>query len=354
MIYLLERKYRDVVYINFEDIVFRKMKPEEFFEVIKIFVEVKGFSPRTLLLDEVQVVEDWQRLLRSLLERGYKIFITGSSSKLLGRELATELRGRTISYFLFPFSFREFLIAKNFEIKDHYTMEETGKILGLLKTYLTESGYPEVIFSEEKQRLIRSYFDEIFLHDFVERHKIRSIDFGKFLFEYFFQNFSKEVSINKIKNYLRTNIGFSDTTIYEYVEKLQDTLAVFFIDRFSKSFYQRRSWPKKVYIVDGGISSILKFSEDIGKLMENCVFIELMRRKNKRPFEEVFYLKINDSEIDFIVKEGNYISEIIEVTYDRVEQKKIRNIARAMEILNCASSKIITWDYEDQIVFNNK
>ncbi|MDW8087967.1 MAG: ATP-binding protein, partial [Candidatus Calescibacterium sp.] len=267
MIYLLERKYRDVVYINFEDIVFRKMKPEEFFEVIKIFVEVKGFSPRTLLLDEVQVVEDWQRLLRSLLERGYKIFITGSSSKLLGRELATELRGRTISYFLFPFSFREFLIAKNFEIKDHYTMEETGKILGLLKTYLTESGYPEVIFSEEKQRLIRSYFDEIFLHDFVERHKIRSIDFGKFLFEYFFQNFSKEVSINKIKNYLRTNIGFSDTTIYEYVEKLQDTLAVFFIDRFSKSFYQRRSWPKKVYIVDGGISSILKFSEDIGKLM---------------------------------------------------------------------------------------
>ncbi|MEM5791038.1 MAG: ATP-binding protein, partial [Candidatus Aenigmatarchaeota archaeon] len=326
--------------------------------VLKVFVEVKGFSPKFLLLDEIQLVKNWESLLRSLLDRGYRMFITGSSSKLLSKEIATQLRGRTLSYLLLPFSFREFLTAKEFEIKEYYTFEETGKILNLLEKYLKEGSYPEIVFSEEKEKLFKSYFNEIFFSDFVERHRIKSIDMGRFLFEFIFQNFAKEISINKIKQHLKDKISFTDRTLYEYADKLQDTLAVFFVDRISKSVYTRRSWPKKVYIVDTGISFLLRFSEDFGKLMENVVFLELLRKTNLNPLLEIYYLKINDLEVDFVLKEGLRINQLIQVTYssskDEIEKREIKSLIKASKELKCKNLLVITWDYEDEMKLENK
>ncbi|MEM7823697.1 MAG: ATP-binding protein, partial [Candidatus Aenigmatarchaeota archaeon] len=315
MLYLLNNFYQDSLYINFEDLAFRNVKAEDFFEVLKIFVEVRGFSPKTLLLDEIQLVKDWESLVRTLIDRDYRIFITGSSSKLLPKEIATQLRGRTVVYLLLPFSFREFLIANKFEIKEYYTFEERGKLLGFLDRYLKEGGYPEVVFSDEKEKLLKRYFDEIFLSDFVERHKIKSFELGRFLFEFVFQNFGKEISINKIGRIIKERVSFTNRTLYDYIDKLQDTLNVFFIDKFSKSVYIRRSWPKKVYIVDTGISVLVRFSQDIGKLMENCVFLELLRKTNIYPLIEIFYFKdYQQNEVDFVIKEGLEIKQLIQVT----------------------------------------
>jgi predicted AAA+ superfamily ATPase len=110
---------------------------------------------------------------------------------------------------------------------------------------------------------LSEYFNEIFYKDFVERHKIKSIEFGRFLFEFSFQNFSKEISLRKIKSFFGRNI--SEKTLYDYVEKLQDTLAVFLVDKYSKSIYIRKSWPRRIYVCDLGISKVLGFSEDIKK-----------------------------------------------------------------------------------------
>jgi len=133
LLHLLNNKYPNALYLNFEMFFLRNIQPEDFFEILKIFNEIYGYSPKVLLLDEIQEVKDWQSLLRSLLDYGFTIFVTGSSSKLLSKEIATSLRGRSISYLLLTFSFREFLKSKNLnsDLK-HLTIEEKGKILNLL------------------------------------------------------------------------------------------------------------------------------------------------------------------------------------------------------------------------------
>ncbi len=343
------------MYVNFEDLAFRNLSVEEFFNVIKIFSELK-YPPKNLMLDEVQVLKDWEVLVRSLHDRGYKIYVTGSSSKLLPREIATQLRGRSLTFILLPFSFREFLKAKKIEIDTH-TFEGRGRILSLLKEYLIYGSYPEVVMSENKERLLKEYFDEIFYKDFVERHKIRSIEFGRFLFEFSFQNFSKEMSIRKIKKFFGKNI--SERTLYSYVEKLQDTLVVFFLKRFSRSVYLRETWPRKLYVCDNGVSTILGFSKELGARMENCVFLDILRKRNDTPLLEVYYWRDHQQrEVDFVLKEGLKVNQLIQVTYasgkDEVERREIKALMKASKELKCKNLLVVTWDYEDMEKVQNR
>ncbi|RLE42337.1 hypothetical protein DRJ19_04345 [Candidatus Woesearchaeota archaeon] len=348
----LYNNLRDPMYINFEDIAFRDVTPEDFFKIIEIFTEIM-YPPRTLLLDEVQVVENWDIMVRSLHDRRYNVFVTGSSSKLMPREISTRLRGRSLTYFLFPFSFREFLRARYGEVKYH-SFEERGKILQYLQEYIKYGGFPEVVLSENKDRILREYFNEIFYRDFVERHKIKSLNFGRFLFEFAFQNFSSEISIRKIKRFFGRNI--SDTTLYNYVDALEDTLVVFFLDRLSKKVYMRKSWPRKIYVCDVGISSILSFTENIGKKMENILFIELMRRKNVHPLREIYYwreISEGEKEVDFVIKERDAILQLIQVTYatdmDEIDRREISALIKASDLLRCKNLVVITWALEDEL-----
>ena len=348
----LYNNLRDPMYINFEDIAFRDVTPEDFFKIIEIFTEIM-YPPRTMLLDEVQVVENWDIMVRSLHDRRYNVFVTGSSSKLMPREISTRLRGRSLTYFLFPFSFREFLRARYGEVKYH-SFEERGKILQYLQEYIKYGGFPEVVLSENKDRILREYFNEIFYRDFVERHKIKSLNFGRFLFEFAFQNFSSEISIRKIKRFFGRNI--SDTTLYNYVDALEDTLVVFFLDRLSKKVYMRKSWPRKIYVCDVGISSILSFTENIGKKMENILFIELMRRKNVHPLREIYYwreISEGEKEVDFVIKERDAILQLIQVTYatdmDEIDRREISALIKASDLLRCKNLVVITWALEDEL-----
>jgi len=353
--YYLLGKVAAGCYINFEDIAFRNIKLEEVFDVLKIFSEIR-YKPKTLLLDEIQVLEGWQTLARSLYDRGYKVFITGSSSKLLPREISTQLRGRTLSYVLLPFSFREIIKAKKLKFDPHI-FEDRGVVLRALRDYLTYGGFPEVVLSKDRDRITRQYFEEIFYRDFVERHKLKSLEFGRFLFEFAFQNYSKEISFRKIKNFFNARI--SDTTLYSYVEKLQDTMAVFFLEKFSPSVYLRRSWPRKIYVCDTGISRMLDLSEDIGRKMENVVFLNLLRRTNQDPLLRVYYWKsVRGEEVDFVIKRGAAIDELIQVTYtsgrDEIEKREIKSLIKASNELKCKDLSLITWDYEDELEIDGK
>ena len=353
--YHILEKINKGCYINFEDIAFRNLKPEEFFDIIKIFSEIK-YKPETLLLDEIQVMNEWQTLVRSLYDRGYKIFITGSSSKLLPKEISTQLRGRTLNYLLLPFRFREFIKAKKIKINTHI-FEERGYLLKTLREYILYGGFPEIVLNKDKDRILKQYSEEIFYKDFIERHKIKSLEFGRFLFEFSFQNFSKEISFRKIKNYFSSKI--SDTTLYEYTEKLQDTMAIFFLEKFSTNIYLRKSWPRKIYVCDTGIPRILGFSEDIGRKIENIVFLEMLYNSNQNPLLTIYYWKdYQQREVDFVVKEGVNIKELIQVTYassrDEIEKREIKSLLKASDELKCKNLKIITWDYEDKLVVDDK
>jgi uncharacterized protein len=348
----------DELYVDLQDTAFRGISSKEFFKVIEIYARVFGKGVNKILIDEVQEMKGWEFLLISLMNRGYEVFATGSSSKILRKEFSSLLRGKNTIYLLLPFSFREFLKAKGFQ-EDLRTFEGRGKVQKFLKDFLLVGGYPEVVLNEDKKDFLwKSYFDEIFYRDFVERHKIKNMEFGRLLLEFTFQNFSKEISMNRIKKFLKGKAPFTDKTLYEYAEKIEDTLNIFFVDRFSQKVHERLSWPKKIYVADLGITNILAFSEDIGKRMENAVFLEILRRVNYNPLTKIYYFKDRENEVDFVVKEGLEIEQLIQVSYvsnkDEIEKREIRALLKASDLLNCKNLLIITWDYEDEIKANDK
>jgi predicted AAA+ superfamily ATPase len=348
----------DELYVDLQDTAFRGISSKEFFKVIEIYTRIFGKKVHKVFVDEVQEMKDWEFLLLSLMNRGYEVFATGSSSKILRKEFSSLLRGKNIIYILLPFSFREFLRAKKFE-EDLRTFEGRGKLQKLLKEFLLIGGYPEVVLNEEKKDFLwKTYFDEIFYRDFVERHETKNIEFGRLLLEFTFQNFSREMSMNRIKNFLKNKAAFTDRTLYEYAGKLEDTLNIFFVERFSRKVRERLSWPKKIYVADLGITNILAFSQDIGKRMENSVFLELLRKTNYNPLMQIYYFKDRNSEVDFVLKEGLKIKQLIQVTYvsskDEIEKREIKSLIKASELLKCKNLLMITWDYEDDIKINSK
>ena len=121
----------------------------------------------------------------------------------------------------------------------------------------------------------------------------------------------------------------------------------------------RKSWPKKVYVCDVGLSNIISFSEDIGKRMENAVFLELLRKTNENPLIEVYYWKdYQQHEVDFLVKEGLQVKQLIQVSYvsafDEIEKRELRSLVKASNLFDCNNLLCITWDYEDEQEFKGK
>jgi len=357
-----KKLFENPFYIDFEDIIFKNLEPTEVFDLISLYSEIFGKTPDVLLLDEIQNLKDWNSVARSLLDRNFKILMSGSSSKLLSKEIATQLGGRTISYILLPASFKEFLIFKNFPFERYLNLENEANIKRFLKEYLIYGGYPEVILSENeerKKRILSEYYTTVFYKDFVERFKLKSLDLAKFIFDFFLQNYSSLFSIRKFINFLSSQgIKFGKSTVYNYIEKLPETLTIFFVEKFSASIYERKSWPKKVYICDLGLANILKFSEEVGKRMENIVFLNLQRKINENPLLNIYFFKKNQYEVDFVIKEGANIKQLIQVTYalskDEIDKREIKSLVKASEELNCKDLLIITWDYENELKLENK
>ncbi|MGB7002020.1 MAG: ATP-binding protein [Halobacteriota archaeon] len=349
------------LYLDFEDSSLLTVKFDEVLEIVNLFAEITGKEPEYIFLDEIQNMDKWETAVRTLLDRtSYNIFVTGSSSKLLSREIATQLRGRSLTYVLLPFSFSEFLNAKKIELKNVFTQIEKAKIKKWLREYLELGGFPEVVLKEEREKILKEYFDTIFFRDFVERHELKSLEVARFIFSFVFQNFSSEISVNKIVNFLKSEgKKFGKNTVYSYIEKLQDTQAVFFVKRISGTVYVKESWPRKVYICDSGISTLFRFSDDTGRLMENAVFLELKRMQNERPMLDIYYYRdYQQREVDFVLKEGLAVKQLIQVTYasDRTElvKREVDALLKVSSEFKCKNLVMITWDYEAELNVEDK
>ena len=191
----------DMIYLNFESTKLFDINFKEIKEVIHLHKRLfqKAKNP-ALFLDEPQNILNWEKAVRELDDEGCKIFISGSSSKLLSKEIATSLRGRSISHLLLPFSFREFLNLKEFHASKLTSSEEKTKILALLDEYLEFGGFPEVVLEQDKDtklKIIESYFDLTVFRDIVERHGIKDSMLIKWLIKSVASSYTKEISINK-------------------------------------------------------------------------------------------------------------------------------------------------------------
>ncbi len=340
------------VYLDFEDIALKGISATDSLKVItEIFVEVSGSEAKSVFLDEIQNVTDWQSLVRTLLDRGYIVYVTGSYSKLLTKEVATQLRGRGVAYLLLPFSFYKVLVSTNKSELNPDNLSDVGKLKNILNKYLESGGFPEIILGKEnKDKLLVEYRELIFFKDFVERQNAKSIEVARYIFNFVTQCFASEMSVRKVLNSLKSNgIHFGRNTIYDYVEKLQDTMVFFFLDRYSTKISLRSGWPKKVYLADNGLAWRLPY--DKGRLMENAVFLQLKRKCGATSMLKLYYYRDTaDREVDFVVKNGINVKELLQVTCASEEKDikdaEVGSLLKVGKELKCQKLTIITWDYE--------
>jgi len=348
-------KDEDYLFINFEDDEICEMKRKEIRKAIFYHQEIYGREPKYLFFDEIQNLERWESFVYSLFEKKrYFIFITGSSSKLLSEEIATQLRGRSLTILVLPFSFKEFLQVKGLHVKTKILLSyEESRIKNLLRLYLKEGGFPDIVLTSiNREEYFRDYINLVVFRDIVERYKIRDIGLIKMFVRFAISSFSKEFSIHKIyRTFKSMNVKVSKKTLYRYADMLEDAQFCFFLRKFSFSERESLLSIPKVFLNDPGIANYgrtTKFDEEIGKLMENAVFLELKRKK----LETFYWRDYQGNEVDFVVKEGLKVKQLIQVTYandrDEIREREIKDLMKASELLKCKDLLCITWDYEGE------
>lgn len=351
---LLKRVERDkILYIDFEDDRLKKIETEDLQKIIDayyiLFPENKG-KKVYFMFDEVQNAPSWQKFARRLHEKeGCEVYLTGSSAKLLSKEIATELRGRTWTYNIFPLSFREYLRFKGIEINKRsvYT-EERYNIIKHFEDYIRVGGFPEVINLPPNERIIllQNYYETVMFRDVIDRYKLTNIDVVKNLFSYLVNNFARKFSVNKFYNILKSmNRAVSKDYLYPLLGYLEDTMYFFFVQIYSESNNVRMANPKKIYLIDTGlINSLIIKKEEEGWFYENIVAIELYRRG-----KEIYYYN-NKNECDFIVTDKvNKETIPIQVSLDPYNDREINGLIEAAKRVKSSTGVIITKSDEKTI-----
>ncbi len=337
------------LFINFEDPFFiENNKPYIIEELISVFKEY--FTPRLeyLFLDEIQEINQWERAVRKLRDSGkFKIFITGSSSKLLSGEVSTLLTGRHLSYKVFPLSFSEFLNFKNVEIKHRKDIILNQKTIAkYFYKYMNIGSFPEVVLTENSE-LVKNYFYDILQKDIVMRYNIREKEILEKIAIYSLSNSSKIISIESLKK----TFGISFTLTSSYIDYLKNSFLIFELPQFSYSLKKQQKALKKIYSIDIGLTNAVsfRFSKDSGRILENIVFLHL-----KMTGKEIYYYKTkNNLEVDFIIKKETGEKELIQVSFSlddkKTREREIKGLLTAMNELSISKGLILTDDEEEVI-----
>jgi predicted AAA+ superfamily ATPase len=313
-------------------------------------------------LDEIQNVKDWELGVRRIYDtRSFRLFLTGSSSKFLSREIATSLRGRALNFEVLPFSFKEFIKAKGIDAGKDRNLIYSSKRFSVkryLEEYFETGSFPEVALEKNeniKTRILKEYLSTMFFRDMIERYNIRNEAVIREMVRFFSSNVSSIFSLNNIWKWLRQSHPLTKKTLLNYSACLEDTGLFFYLRKFSFSVKEQAQTRRKVYIVDNGLrnASGFRFSEDKGKILENTVFLELKQRQNRDPSLELFYFQDYEKrEVDFVLKEKNRIKCLMQVcaSLQNFETKKreINSLLSAGRDLRCGNLIVLTLEEEGE------
>ncbi len=295
-----------IAYVSFEDDRILPLSFKDLNELTEAYFELFPDNKEKevyFFFDEIQNVKSWEIYVRRIYDKEkVKIFITGSSSKLLSREIATSLRGRTISYALHPLNFREFLRFRGEKPgRDFAYTAQRYKIKKLLDEFLKFGGFPEVALEREaslKRNILKEYYDLLVYRDLAERFSIENTELLRDILKYLFTNVASLFSVNGYHKNIKQTIPSSRETIYSYINHIKETGYFSLLPVFSYSLKEQRVNPSKIIALDNGLRNRIafKFSRDSGRLAENLVGGILARRN-----EEVYYWR-SKREVDFAVK----------------------------------------------------
>ncbi len=328
----------EILYLNFEDERFIGLKSEDLDEIKRVYEET--FSSRPIFfLDEIQIVPGWEKFVRRLADKSYRVFVTGSNAKMLSSEIATTLGGRFLIQNVYPFSFREFLNFEGFELKPNwlYTPGTRNGVVRSFDTYFYNGGFPELLSFEDKRSWLSGLYQKIFFGDLVARYSLRNSDSMRLLVKKLAESVMQPSSYNRLKNIVSSageSVGVR--TIIDYVGYLQETWLIFSLENYAARFAERES-NRKYYFIDNGILNLFIFRPET-LLLENLVAITLHRQ-----FGEKVYFYNQHIEVDFYIPEESWL---IQVSYNisdvQTFEREVNGIVKAAKFLNAERLQIVT------------
>ena len=303
--------------------------------------------------DEIQNIEGWHLFVNRLQRNNIRIVITGSNSKLLSSEFASHLTGRYSVINLFPYSFKEFLSSIGESSISKLTARSRGLTMGHLDNYLHAGGFPEPVKGGKGASYLNELFNAIVTRDILFRYNIKHTRTFKEIASFLISNFGKEISYNRIKNTF--GLG-SENTAKTYVEYLEEAWIILTLPKFSFKRQESLKY-RKVYNIDTGLCQIsgLSFSENLGRILENAVFLDLKHRST-REGNEVYYYK-KTIEVDFLIYKNRTVETLIQVSLSidnaKTRNREIRALIQAGKELSASRLIIVTMDTEEIIKKDN-
>ncbi len=346
-----------ILYINFEDERL-ELKTEELDLLLQAYQELYPdilLDQCSFFFDEIQNIAGWDKFVRRIYDRGTKnIFLTGSNARFLSSDIATSLRGRSISYEIFPLSFAEYLNFREVT-PDLNSTKSIALINHHLADYLKHGGFPELIGYNDvlRNRVLQEYFNVMIYRDLAERYEIRNLPALKFFLKRIISSATKQVSVNNIYNELKSS-GFKigKNQLYDYLDAAVNVYLALILRKYSSSLVDRELGERKLYVIDTGLLNALdfKFSDDTGKALEQVVFLELKRRE-----QEIYFYK-EKSECDFIIKQGFEITEAIQVSASisnvETRTRELRGLTDCCKKFGLKQGLIITLDDSNEFEHN--
>ncbi len=298
-----------------------------------------------LLLDEVQNLNAWDLWVSELYRQGKNLVITGSNAKMLSSEMATALTGKYLKVEMLPFSLEEFFDWNKLDLHK-LNPEQLTDATVLMDDYLRNGGYPEVVASRQLTRTyLDTLFDSIVWKDVAKRHNVRNITNLNDLALYLVSNFCNPVSANE----LTEELGFSSVnTTKKFMDYLHEPYLFYYLPRYNNKLKLMKKAPRKVYVVDNGFVAAKAFSlsDNLGRLLENQVFVELLRNRYDPDKTMFYYRSRNDKEVDFVLRKGTHIEQLVQVCYDmsspKTEKREVDSLTECASELNCSNLVIVT------------
>jgi hypothetical protein len=338
-----------VLFVSLDDDRFFPVTLEDMDMLVKVYYEMHPDHEDSrcyFFFDEIQSLKGWELFVRRLVDtRNVLVFISGSSSRMLNREIATVMRGRTLA-------------ARNHSPENcaYLTTKEENRTKHLLQEYFQFGGFPEIVLADRdlKEKILAEYCQTMLYRDIVEQYAIRNLQALRIFMKLLMTGYAKEFSVNKMYLFLKAQrFTIAKTSLYEYLEWFNDALAVFPLRKFSRSIKESEQSIPKLYVSDIGYTIpywIGTANQDIGRRMENAVFMFFKRAGYVENSTMFYYKTRNGKEIDFVLKGQHGIEFLVQVCYDvskdETKQREVGALYEASEELGCKKRLVITWDYE--------
>lgn len=347
-----------ILYLNFEDERL-KLTTNDLDLILQAYRELYpnlDISKCYFFFDEIQEVKGWEKFIDRIYHSiSNHIFITGSNSTLLSKEIASALRGRTVTYEIYPLSFKEFVDIKNHSINSK-TSAGKAKLIHLFGQFLEQGGFPELIEKDQElqSKILQEYFNVMVLKDLIERYKIPQAEILKYFCKRVIGGSAGEFSVHKIYNEIKSQgYKIAKDTVYAYQNYVESIYLARFIPKYAHSIVKTELSQKKSYVIDQGMGVAMDFklSQDKGRLLETVVCLELIKEG-----KQIAYMQ-NGAECDFVFIDKSKVTQALQVTYNLSEEetrnREIKGLVQTCKNFSLDEGIIITMDQEQDFMIDN-